>query len=591
MQGLVESNWRIQMNYIKRNNTLLNILILSSFIVLSLVFCLFFMKTKTIYYGDDMYYHLQRINELIKNAKDGNIFVGIYTHTFDKVGYPLNLFYPWITLLPFVLIYGAVKNLTVAVYLGISFYTFLTLVFTHWVTFKYCHSKFQSFITACIYAFCSYRVIDIFARFALGEFLAMTFLPLVVYGAYAIIKGNYKDWPFLAFGISFVLLSHLLSTLIYVLFLVVLGIVIFLVSRQFDSIKNRLLSLTKAIVVATTSSAVFLFPFLEQVLFQHFQQPSKMDMVEQALIPAKLLECSINNTVGRTVGGNVYNIGFVLLFVMVLGIMYYKKMDRNYKIIFVLAIAFFFASTTLLPWAQLEKTPISVIQFPWRLLVLSSFLLSVVGGYEFTMVTRGKNKVLAAIIAVFLILIPWYSGISNLKRDIAKPNQYIAYHYVELNNNSFNYSHGVKKTAKYMIYLDQYTPKKGLPALNMVRDHFAVIGYKTVKLDNIKSGGTNKLEYVSNKFVNSTGITLPMYVYKNLQVMNGNGKKLTFTSSKNNQIKVNNSFGSNKIIVQYRVSKLDVCAIILSLGTWLLGMVVFTKRLVQKYCKMKGSKD
>lgn len=567
------------MNYKKR--ILFNALILCAFIILSLIFCLFFIKTKTIYLGDDMYYHLSRINELISNAKDGNVFVGIYTNTFDKVGYPLNLFYPWITLLPFVLIYSGIKNLTVAVYLGISFYTFLTLLFTHWVTFKYCHRKSQAFITACVYAFCSYRVIDAFSRFALGEFIAMTFLPLVVYGAYAIIKGNYRDWPFLSFGISFVLLSHLLSTIIYVLFLIILAIAIFFTTGEFDSIRNRAFSLIKSIIFAVTSSAIFIFPFLEQILFQKFRQPSKVDMAEQALIPSKLLECSLNNTIGRVISGNVYNIGFILLLVVILGIMYYRKMEQNYKLIFILALVFFFASTNLLPWVQLQKTPISFIQFPWRLLAISSFLLSELGGYEFTLITQNKNKILSVIITVFLILIPWYSGISNLKRDIAKPEQYIAYHYIELNNNRFNYSHGAKQATKNMFYLDQYTPKKGLPTLNNVYNHYAIIGHKKVKLDNPKSDGSNKLSYTSKDFINGVSITLPMYVYKNLYVINGNGKKLPFTADKNGQIKINNSFGSSKIVVQYRLSKLDVCSIILSVGTWLLGMFVIMKRHLQ----------
>ncbi|MCW3763736.1 YfhO family protein [Weissella confusa] len=579
------------MTYIKiRKKTLLNILILSSFIILSLVFCLPFMKTGTIYYGDDMYYHLERINELIRNAKNGNIFVGIYTYTFEKVGYPLNLFYPWITLLPFVFIYNLVKNLTITVYLGISFYTFLTLVFTNWTTFRYCQNKTQSFVTACIYAFCSYRVIDAFARFALGEFIAMTFLPLVTYGAYAIIKGNYKDWPFLAFGISFVLLSHLLSTLIYVLFLAILGIVIFLGTKQFNNIKIRILSLFKAIIVAITSSSIFLFPFLEQILFQKFQQPSKLDMVEQALVPSKLLECSINNIISRTVNGNVYNIGFTLVFVIILGIMYYRKIEQSYRMVFILAIIFFFASTSLLPWVQIEKTPISFIQFPWRFLVISSFLLSIVGGYEFTLITQNKNKILSVFVMVFLILIPWYSGISDMRRNIDRPDQYKTYHYVELRNNRFKYSYGAEKTTKYMIYLDQYTPKKGLSTLNVVRDHYAMIDSKMVKLNKIKSAGSNKLEYISDRFRDSKNIILPMYVYRNLQIVNGNGEKIPFTTSKNSQIKINNSLSSNKIIVQYKLSNLDICSIILSLGTWVFGVVVFLKRLFQKHWKVRFQK-
>lgn len=116
------------------HNIVKRIFLLIIFLTLSLLFVLPFAKTGTIFFSDDMYYHIQRINELITNNKSGNFFIGIYTNTFDKIGYPLNLFYPWVTLLPFVLFSLAIKNQVLAIYLGIAFFNFLTLIFTYWTT-------------------------------------------------------------------------------------------------------------------------------------------------------------------------------------------------------------------------------------------------------------------------------------------------------------------------------------------------------------------------------------------------------------------------------------------------------------------------
>ena len=558
-----------------------HILLTIVFIILSLIFVLPFAKMNTIFSGDDMYYHLQRINELINNFRNGNFFIGIYTHTFDKVGYPLNLFYPWITLIPFVAFSIFIKSQALAIYLGISFFTFLTLIFTYWTTKKYSKNSIQSVITAIMYSFCSYRTIDIFARFALGEYIALTFLPLCIYGLYSVVHGNYRDWPFLAFGMSFVLLSHVLSTYIYAIFLVVL-FMLCLFNPVNDKLK-RLIALIKAIIVSIASSAIFLFPFLEQILFQKFRQPGKVEMSDLALIPSKLVEASINNTLGRNVSGNTYNIGFILLVVIILGIIFYSKFKLDYKIIFMLAIIFLIATTTLLPWSQIEKTSISVIQFPWRFLGISSYLLSIVGGYEYTLITRNKKKISFLTIGIVLILIPWYSGISNMKRDIVNPEQYVNYHYIVLKGNRFTYSHEVGNNLKNQFYLDQYSPKNGLSSLSDVINHNALVNGKVVNLDKMNSNSANKLEFYSNKFKNSRNIILPMYMYRNLYAINGNGQKLTISTNKDSRIKINNTFGSNKIIIQYKLSKIDIFSIILSVVTWALGIFLFIKNSFIKF--------
>lgn len=91
------------MEGLEKNRWLYNITLCIFFVILSLLFVYPLAKTNTIFFSDDMYYHIQRINELISNYQSKNYFVGIYTSTFNQMGYPLNLFYPWVTLIPFVL--------------------------------------------------------------------------------------------------------------------------------------------------------------------------------------------------------------------------------------------------------------------------------------------------------------------------------------------------------------------------------------------------------------------------------------------------------------------------------------------------------
>ena len=70
--------------------------------------------------------------------------------------------------------------------------------------------------------FIAYRTADAFARFALGEFLGMVFLPLIIYGLYAVMYGKEKDWPYLALGLGKVIFSHNLSTAMDLLVVIIL---------------------------------------------------------------------------------------------------------------------------------------------------------------------------------------------------------------------------------------------------------------------------------------------------------------------------------------------------------------------------------
>lgn len=548
------------------------------FILLALVFIYPFAKTNTIFFSDDMYYHLQRINELVSDYQEKNFFVGIYTSSFNQIGYPLNLFYPWITLVPFVLFSFLVRNQVMAIYVGIAFYTFLTLIFTYWTTLKFSKNRLQSFATSLIYTFCSYRVIDIFARFALGEFLALTFFPLCAYGLYAVIKGNYKDWPFLAFGMSFVLLSHILSTFINLLFLI--AVFIILIIGPVNNIKQRIISLLKSIVVAITSSAIFLFPFLEQELYQQFAQPSKMDMITQALIPSKLVVSSLNNNLGRVDAGNTYNVGFILLIIIVLGIIKFSTFEKKYKVIFLLSLVLLIFTTTLVPWYNIQKTPLSLIQFPWRFLGPASYLLSVVGGYEISLVKENKFGVISCLLII--VLVPWYAGISNMKNEINNPDQFMNYHMITYCKQGFLYTKGTKEKIISLYYLDQYTPKKGLSRLENVINHQGLVDNKKVTFTNIKAV-PNAIEFSSNKFETSSNIVLPMYMYKNLEAVNGKGKKIKLKANQYGQVKVVSTLGSPKIKVMYKLSNLDWLSIVLSMGTWSIGILFLVLNLFRNW--------
>lgn len=565
-----------------RNNIIVKKFILFIFFCfLSVIFVLPLAKTNIILYGDDLIFQLHRILEMVTNFRNGNFFIGMYTYTFHSVGYPLNLFYPWVTLLPFVLFCLFVKNSVIAIYIGIAFYTFLTLVFTYWTTKKFSHNNLQSLIVAVVYSFCSYRTIDIYARFALGEFIALTFLPLCVYGLYAIILGNSKDWPFLGFGMSFVLLSHLLSVVLYVIFLLLLSF-IFVTYKKITEKKKRIIQFGKAVLISILSSAVFWIPFLEQETYQQISQPDKMDMAEQALLPSKIFVDSLNNNLARNVAGNTYNIGIILILAIIIGIVGYKNWNKDYKIIYALGIMFLFVSTSLLPWNLIAKTPLSIIQFPWRFLTISSYLLSIVAGYECNVllsnIATSYYRRVIVILILSIILSPWYAGMTNFKNPVNN-NKKIAL--ATFTSRGVKYTDYGKKVEPALYHLGDYAPMGGMKKLPEIISKSASINGKRYTLKNIIVK-PNEIEFRNNKFKNAINITLPIFTYRNLKLYNNNDQKLSYKVDSYRRIVVRKTNNSDLIKIKYELSKLDSISLIVSILTWIIGIIFSIKNMYLK---------
>lgn len=560
-----------------KNNIIVNkVILLILFGFLSVMFILPLVKTNIIFYGDDLIFQLHRILEMTTNFRNGNFFIGIYTYTFHSIGYPLNLFYPWVTLLPFVFFTLLVKNSVIAIYIGIAFYTLLTLTFTYWTTKKFSNNNLQSFMTAVIYTFCSYRTIDIYARFALGEFIALTFLPLCVYGLYAIVLGNNKDWPFLGFGMSFVLLSHLLSVVLYIIFLFILFI-LFITYKKNKKIK-RIIALGKAVLISFLSSAIFLIPFLEQETYQKISQPDKMDMVAQALLPSKVIIESLNNNLTRGDAGNTYNIGIILFLAIILGIAQYKNWNRKYKIIYLLGIIFLFISTSLLPWNLIEKTPLSIIQFPWRFLTISSYLLSLIAGYECKILMNSVAVSYVRAIGMFvlslIIITPWYTGITNFKNPVNNNEKFAL---ATFTPKGVNYTDSGKKVEPALYHLGDYAPMDGTKKLPGIISKSASINGEKFTLKKVIAS-PNEIEFSNSKFKSARNITLPIFTYRNLKIYNNNDQELSYKVDSYRRIVVRET-NSNLIKIKYKLSKLDIISIVISILTWIVGIVFFIKNI------------
>ncbi len=537
-----------------------NFIIVIIFIISSLFFIFPFLKLKMILIGGDLPYHINRIQELTDNLRSGNWYPYLYTYHFNKTGYLLGAFYPQLTLLPFAFFSMILGSYVKGIYLGLSMYTLLAMIIFYVVMRKLHRSQLESLFASIIYCFCAYRSIDAYSRFALGEFLGMVFIPLALYGLYAILIGNKNDWPYLAIGLSFTLLSHVLSSFLCVCTLVI----IFLICLpHIKNTKARIKALFFSIFAFLGSSAIFLFPFLEQEMSNKYKQPSPFYLPDFTSSLSSLILNSISNNLNSTVvqhWWDIANIGFILIIALTWGIFTYKNQSTLNKGLLIFGGVFFLVSSGLFPWTVAAKTPLHVIQFPFRLLEISTiFLVPIAASLCTDIINDVRNK--SSKYFVFFLLIaaivfPWYSSVQN----------FIGSFY----NNSENYSDGKLYTnpkVKEYWWLDQYTPTMSKKDFNNIYNHRAMIGNHRRTITHI-SAIPNGLVYRDYQLRNKKNVTLPVAYYKNMQVYQS-GKINRSIRNKGNLVNLRKTT-KGTISVVYVPSTLDRVSQIVSILTWLL---------------------
>jgi hypothetical protein len=526
-------------------------------VLLSIIFIIPLSVHHEIFFSDDLVYHIIRIKELTDNVTNNNFYPYLYTYNYGRTAFLLGAFYSQIMLYPFTFFVIFLKSIVKGIYCGIAFYTLLTLCFTYLAMRKIGKNRINAYVVALVYGFCTYRTIDGFTRFALGEYLAMVFIPLAFYGVYAILFGKKKDWPYLALGLSFIFLSHILSTFISVIIMALLFLVAFpKMKERFARIKT----LIYAVVVFILSSAIFLFPLIEQIMFQKYGQPSPQNLFENAPSFGQLVQNSLSNDMTRAVDGNVYNIGLLLLISIIWGAFNFKKLQWSSKVSLIIGSILFISASTIIPWNILMQTPIKVIQFPFRILAFSSFFLSVVAGDMIISLgsdfekNKNKKNIRIIVLSFLMVLIPWYSGLHSFAISHGA-------------NMADAYFEGKQYNNRYYAYLSQYNTKKVVKHLQDIFQHRAVVNGKKVSLKQI-SALPDGMKYSDKVLMNKSSIELPISYYKNLRVFEGN-KRLTTFMGKRGMLGVKN-INKAPITVKYVPSALNKFSQFLSITTWVL---------------------
>lgn len=505
--------------------------------------------------GDDMVYHVGRLISLKSSFQNGVIIPNISSSNFGLIGYGINLFYPWITLVPMVLISMLVRDPITAYYVGLAFFIFASFGISHYSMKRFSGSEKQAVIFSLIYSLANFRLIDVFSRADLAEYIATVFLPLAFLGFYETFFHDYHKWPILAAGMSLLLLSHVLTTVIVTFFFIVSLIFCWFMSQDYLA---RIKAGLAAIVTAVLASAIFLFPFLAEISYQSYQQPSPYVLKGKPFV--KMFSASLINDANRSLDGNIYNIGIVLLIALVLGIFFFKSFTKRYKAIYLLSVLSLWMVTDLFPWKIFQPTPLNVIQFPFRFLLIATLLLSVVATRIFTKVfasgTPKQSKFAIGILGIVMLGL-WTNSVNGAlhKNYLTSPNQTIK-------------QSSIKSKQIYEGYYEQYSPASAQPHIKDIEAHVGYVDGQKITFAPSSKG--KDIQVTIPNLQKNVRVDLPMIKYRYSTVMiNHKPVKIQRSHRGTVSFKTTKNYSKAVIAVGYRISPLVWSSLIISLLTWI----------------------
>ncbi|WP_413727173.1 hypothetical protein [Sodalis sp. RH19] len=314
-----------------------------------------------------------------------------------QFGYSWQLFYPPLTSLLFL----AAKALTfntadiISQMKMVYFLLFIIAFFSTYYAAKREHSSSQAgLLCAILFITSGYFLTNIYVRFALGESLAMSLMPLFIRGCSSLIRDRRDIWllPFSALG---VFLANIPSMVVLLVFFVLFC----LLNARAVFIKANITFFLMSFLIVVSISAFYWAP-----LFYHihnsdiFATSGKLLKYDDLLkFSSGLTETllSLSSTYGVSEPGMFLSVGVIQL---LLAVAYLKwgKSGASKKMILI-ALLFIIATTHLIPWNKIpDSVPVlKLIQFPWRLLSCATAIIALhASGMLAAMMARKKALVM-----------------------------------------------------------------------------------------------------------------------------------------------------------------------------------------------------
>lgn len=528
---------------------------------------------------DDGWLHLIRLIGLDNSIAEGEFPFLVAPYICRNFGYSMLAFYPPIvTYIPYVL--GIITN---AFNIGIKMFAALTVVFSGIFMYNFINevtkNKGLSFLSAIIYMIFPYRLEVLYNRFAIGEFTAFLFIPIVFQGLHNLLKGDKKRHFYIAIGAIGLLLSHTISTIFTALFCVIY--ILFNIKDFFK--KDVIVKCIINVIFILLITAFFVVPMFEFEGQAHY-----------SIFEPTIMKTSGEYTQNKTIelwqflkdkgeeNGVSFIAGIPALIMLSITILAYRYIDKKnkdfYLINLILGILCVFMCTKYFPWCYMPQI-LNNIQYPWRMIGFAMFFFTPIFAMNiYYLLNCIKKENIKSIIYVLIIIILGIFTASRL---------------------TIYESTGEKKDAKYENKIKE----------EPVISHFSVnrdyLPFKAIKKQStylktredrvyVLEGNTNiadekknalNLEFRITQGSKDTVLELPYFFYPGYKVALKNGEKTTILETTESdsgfvQIILPEYVEEGKITLEYTGTTLEKASYAISLVGIIafIGYIIYFKR-------------
>lgn len=530
-------------------------------IVIGLALVLSFVNfgSNAIYKADDLGYHLTRIEGIARGLKSGQFPVYIYPEMLDGNGY-LNVLYPSLFL------YIPAMLRIMGVSLIVSYKAFLVLINIATALSMYYAMKTLSdkrianILASVLYLFLRYRLTNIYARGALGETLALIFLPIVIAGIYHLFWGNREKWWMLFLGMTGVINSHVLSAVLYT----IIAVMAMLICMRKIVMEKRYKEIGITCLSVCILNASFIIPFLLYYYKNNLQITSLQQTYVDFAVNFTHLFGILNQYTGEKIRD--YSLRFPIILLIGASILYCltkKKKDKGLQCLWYMGLVLLFLSSDFFPYQWISKikildTVFSYFQFPFRFIGVAAGIIIMVGSIWITELDFMKNYMKPVIISLIFFTITdttiWNLQLPEMMykyRDIKTSNADIV-----LTNSGNGFRYWGSEDIDYEFYPTEYLPVGS----NQVLTDYALSSQQGITVENYKKDGLKvQLEYCAQMQETDAWIDIPLLHYRGYKAVDENNQEVEIVTGDYGNIRILLQQDGEVHRIRIRFSKPFIC--------------------------------
>ena len=314
--------------------------------------------------GDDYEYHFSRIDSIEEALREKIFPVKVHPKLANGYGYGTGLFYPNLFLyIPAILgLMGLDFFLSYKIFIAVM--VLLMIILTYICLKSIVEEQNTALIGTTIIMLSSCLSLQLYSRIALGEFLGLIFIIPIVAGMYDYIYNDFKRPWMLFVGFWGVINSHLITTLICLIYCIII-----FVCHIKTSLKN-LKKMVKLIIIAILVllvTACFWMPMIEQMIGYKFKYSNQWMSSENDIYGLYDLFSNGRFSLG---------VFITLCLPMIINSIFDKNISNTAKKFLRVFIILVIIMITPQIW-KWTKDITGIIQFKWRLLGITTVIAGI----------------------------------------------------------------------------------------------------------------------------------------------------------------------------------------------------------------------